>query len=403
MILINNKDFDKLEFCDIDKFLRDYDNTEGFFVELKNNHVSNNDLLKEICAFCNTFGGYIILGVEDDKTITGCLDWSEEKISNIIRNGLSPLAIFEVRNLTKNNITIYVIKIEEGPMPPYVTNSGKIYERISSSSFPLNSSSSINRLVQKRNDNIKNIENKIYIPPISDSMLINNLCGYVDFGFSVNFKDANKSYEIIQNINYEKISNILKKDKVNFSISKVGYSVCITYGDTVIDGNGLKYLTPAGITNFMEILPDGSFRCRVVLSADGKSIVSINPIILIPTLFKDVYMSIFKDKFSENFIQAICYQKLTVLKVFKPKYMTSINSEEYDIFENYFNNHIIKYGSNIVANSNRIPINGFYTIDKSLIESEGLEYNDQNIIDRLFRCNYINIGGIDEFNVGEMS
>lgn len=34
-------------------------------------------------------------------------------------------------------------------MPPYVTNKGIIYERISSSSFPIKDSSSINRLMKK--------------------------------------------------------------------------------------------------------------------------------------------------------------------------------------------------------------------------------------------------------------
>ena len=35
MILINNKEFSKLRFLDIEKFLCDYDEDENFFVEFK--------------------------------------------------------------------------------------------------------------------------------------------------------------------------------------------------------------------------------------------------------------------------------------------------------------------------------------------------------------------------------
>ena len=42
MILINNKEFSKLRFLDIEKFLCDYDEEESFFVELKNNNITKN-------------------------------------------------------------------------------------------------------------------------------------------------------------------------------------------------------------------------------------------------------------------------------------------------------------------------------------------------------------------------
>lgn len=187
MILINNKEFSKIKFSDVEKFLSSYDKEESFFIELKNNDVTTKDLIKEICAFSNTFGGYLFLGIEDDKKITGCHDWTEEKINNAIRNLMSPTPIFDVKKLLKNSLKIFVIKIEEGTMPPYITNKGVIYERISSSSFPIKDSFAISRMLEKRKDNIKKIENKIYIPAINEN--VNNLCGYLDFGFSVSFRN----------------------------------------------------------------------------------------------------------------------------------------------------------------------------------------------------------------------
>lgn len=190
MILINNREFSKLKYSDVEEFLNNTDLDESFFVEFKNDDVSTKGLAKEICAFSNTFGGYIFLGVEDNKTITGCAKWTEEKINNVLRNHISPNPSFDIKRLSKNEKKIYIIRIDEGVNPPYITNNGVIYERISSSSNPVSDSATINRILEKRKDNIKKIENKIYIEPIKEN--INNLCGYLDFGFSVLSRDISK-------------------------------------------------------------------------------------------------------------------------------------------------------------------------------------------------------------------
>ena len=128
MILINNKEFSKLRFTDIEKFLYDYDEEESFFVELKSSSVTTKDLIKEICAFSNTFGGYVFLGVEDNKNITGCSDWTEEKINNAIRNLMSPTPLFDIKKISKGDRKVFIIQVEAGSLPPYVTNKGVIYE-----------------------------------------------------------------------------------------------------------------------------------------------------------------------------------------------------------------------------------------------------------------------------------
>ena len=132
MILINNKEFSKLKYSDIEKFLNNMDLDESFFIEFKNDQISTKGLAREICAFSNTFGGYILLGVENDKSITGCVEWNEEKINNVFRDLISPNPSFDIKKICKNKIKIYVIRIDEGTNPPYITNSGIIYERISS-------------------------------------------------------------------------------------------------------------------------------------------------------------------------------------------------------------------------------------------------------------------------------
>lgn len=398
MILINNKEFSKIKIADIEKFLNDYDEDESFFIELKNDKVRPKDLIKEICAFSNTFGGYVFLGIEDNKTITGCIDWTEEKINNSIRNLMNPIPIFNVRKITKNGKKIFMIKIEEGTMPPYVTNKGIIYERISSSSFPIKDSSTINRILSKRKENIKKIENKIYIEPIREN--INNLCGYLDFGFSVAFKDSSKITQKLLNADFEKISNILKELKMKYSISKVGYSICVTIGNPKCDNKHFDILVPAGLNNFIEILPDGSVRGRVIFTAptDGnnQNVISSGIITLMYGYFKRVYYAIFDNNYCSNFIEARKYEKLTVLKIFEPKIIGNPKDECYNQFEPFSVQHNNKYGSNAVVNTNRIPMNEFYIIDKKALQERKIKYTDENLINELFGTSYFLLGYIDK-------
>ena len=75
MLEINNKPWDKLRTRDIEKYL--IDGEENYFFEYKLDEVTTSDLIKEISAFSNTYGGYIFLGVADDKTVVGCKTWTE--------------------------------------------------------------------------------------------------------------------------------------------------------------------------------------------------------------------------------------------------------------------------------------------------------------------------------------
>jgi len=46
-------------------------NGENSGVEFKRDVVQNHDLAKELVAFSNLQGGMVLLGVEDDRTISG--------------------------------------------------------------------------------------------------------------------------------------------------------------------------------------------------------------------------------------------------------------------------------------------------------------------------------------------
>ena len=55
MININNKDWDELKSLDIRKFL-ERNGEENFSLNLKGDNEEPSKLVKEICAFANTYG-----------------------------------------------------------------------------------------------------------------------------------------------------------------------------------------------------------------------------------------------------------------------------------------------------------------------------------------------------------
>ncbi len=68
-------------------------NRENSGVEFKRDDIRPDELAKEIAALLNLEGGYILLGVEDDGTVSGLVRDSkeaEEWVMNICRNNLQP-------------------------------------------------------------------------------------------------------------------------------------------------------------------------------------------------------------------------------------------------------------------------------------------------------------------------
>ena len=403
MININNKIWDKLRLKDIEKYLDTIDDDETFFIEFKEENIRNTQLTKEISAFANSFGGYILLGVNDSKKIVGCSNiWTELKINTIICNGISPTPHFDIKKFDlKNSKKLYIIKVEEGTNPPYITNDGYIYHRVSSSSDRVKDANTLNNLYLRNQNNIKKIEDKIYIQEISGT-IPNNLCGYIDFGFSLTSKNIEKTKEKVRKADIEKISEKLKDYKQKYSISKVGYSLSITIGEPIMKMGDNPILTTGGLSNFMEILPDGSFRCRIIICSEtDSSIAYISLITMIHSLFKEIYAIVFGNNFVSNFIEAKKYEKLTVLKLFQPKIAVTGESKYVEKFNKLFNDHIIKYGNNIIANNNRSPLNGFINIDKSLFDLNKVKFNNDNLYGQLFYTSYFLLGYIDDFYINK--
>lgn len=392
MININGKKWDELEIGDIESLL-EKDDDETFFFEYKNDDVSTKKIVEEISAFANTYGGYVLIGIDNDKKISGCTKWDEQRIHTTIHDSLTPIPSFDVRKFKDTDERIiFVIKVDEGIDPPYITNTGKIYERISSGSFPINDSSKLTQLYYKRRDQLKNIENKIEINEIKEaSELPVNLCAYLDLGFSVTINDLPEFQKRIANVDLEKISKKMKEKYGVYGITRVGYSIIMTIGKLEPTRNGKQVLLASGVNNFMEVMPDGSVRCRLILCADENNKVDVSGLFLMRD-FGKLYEEIVGKEFYSEFVNAYKYEKLVVLKQFEPFY--NMDNEE---MRKYLEKHKEKYGNNFIITNNRIPKNDYICIDKKYFSDFKLEFNNENLISELFYTAQIPLGFIDDF------
>lgn len=400
MININGKEWNKVRLKDIEHFLEETEDDETFFIEFKEENIRNSQIAKEVSAFANSYGGYLFLGIDDSKNIIGCTNkWTELRLNTIICNSISPVPYIDIKKFKlKNSNTLFVIKVEEGFNTPYITNTGNIYHRISSSSDIIKDSNTLNLLYQKERDNKELIERKIYLPKI-EGEIPNNVCGYIDFGFSLVTRNFEKTMKCIINSNLEDISNLLKESNIKYSVSKIGHSIVITLGETTVNRGENKMLPQGGLTNYFEILPDGSVKIRIILYEYVESdIVNISSVSGIYSICSQIYKIVFGETLSKNFVEASLYESLTTLKIFKPKIITN-NPKENIQFEKYHENHVNKYGNNLVVNNNRFPISGFFKIDKKYFKDNKIKYNNNNLYSQLFASEYALLGYIDKINI----
>ena len=90
---------------------------ENSGVEFKRDDLRTQDLAKELVAFSNLQGGMVLLGVEDDGTITGLMRHDlEEWVMNVCRDKIRPAIVpfFEVVRRVKDNHDIAIVRMTRG-------------------------------------------------------------------------------------------------------------------------------------------------------------------------------------------------------------------------------------------------------------------------------------------------
>lgn len=113
-------------------------------------------LLKAVCGLANQIGGYLILGASrnDDKwTFDGVKVPDDEPglwIGRILRR-LQPVPRFEVSeifDIGEDNVA-FVVKVEPVSAPPCMTPQGRVYERVSGETRPVEDPVLLDRLLRR--------------------------------------------------------------------------------------------------------------------------------------------------------------------------------------------------------------------------------------------------------------
>jgi Predicted transcriptional regulator containing an HTH domain and an uncharacterized domain shared with the mammalian protein Schlafen len=104
-----------------------YPETESNTIEFKRELPRNNQVVKTIIGFCNTFGGKLIIGVADDGEIVGI---SEEEIEVLtvsleqsIFDACNPTIIPHIYTQRFNDLPVMIIEVAEGMNKPYYLRS----------------------------------------------------------------------------------------------------------------------------------------------------------------------------------------------------------------------------------------------------------------------------------------
>lgn len=93
------------------------ENGENSGVEFKRDDVRPQDLAKELVAFSNLEGGMVLLGVEDDGTITGLTRLNlEEWVMNVCRDKIRPAIVpfFEVVRGVEGTNDVAIVRVSRG-------------------------------------------------------------------------------------------------------------------------------------------------------------------------------------------------------------------------------------------------------------------------------------------------
>lgn len=288
--------------------------------------------------------------------------------------------------------TVLVVKIEEGPIPPYITTDGKICERVSSGSILIKDSAKLSQLYAKHKDHLKKLESKIGHEDLRHAGCPVNLCAYLDIGFEIRCRDSNKVIKDFHSFDFTPIGEYLKEKCPVYSVSRVGSTFAITIGEFTQTNTGKKpSFQQASMHNYMILMGDGSAKFRLCLLGDNTGSVNLRIVSTIGTNFLEIYKKIFKMSFEDNFIYARRYEKLTVLKQFTPFY----DNEWADAIGFNIAEHTRKYQTSLVVASTRIPYDGYLTIDKRYLSGFYPEYTIDNVIEALFATALAAMGFVD--------
>lgn len=319
-----------------------------------------------------------------------------------MHDSISPIPVFDVKAFIIDGEEIFVIRVEEGSYPPYVVNDGRIYERVSSGSFPVKDSAKLSELYKKRVDFFDRVAETIEFPAIDthSPRFPANLCATIDVGGYVRCRDRYILRPVINDRKkVEEITSIISEYKLDYCISRVGQRLLITLNkQTAKDQNDNPIELDSGLQNFLELLNDGSFRYRLVLSSDKDTDkASITLISYLELVFGRIYRALIGDSFSDSFLYAEKCEKLSVFRQFTPYYHLNQDNDKgiLQAHKKLAAEQVEFFGGNHITIGNRFPTTGYLHFDHAVFDEYGIKWDTETIIGELFSTVYYNLGFVD--------
>lgn len=134
---------------------------ENEHVEFKGGLTPPEMIANVVCAFLNTSGGRILIGIGDKGRITGVTDAGslENQINNQLPELISPPAMWTVERISVDNRNVIVVDVPEGSDKPYLVK-GAIYFRRADRTIHA-TRNEISALIQKRAESSQRWERQI--------------------------------------------------------------------------------------------------------------------------------------------------------------------------------------------------------------------------------------------------
>jgi hypothetical protein len=149
--------WEELSVESVERFLADVDD-EGLLWEAKGTKVPHRDSIrKEVCGFANAVGGYLIIGAEQGAngwTLPGITFPHAEPAtwvsSLIVDGGVSPLPVFDAKPFGRDEgRKAVVVKVEPVAVPPCITASGLVFQRVTGQTPPVTDQRVLADLIEK--------------------------------------------------------------------------------------------------------------------------------------------------------------------------------------------------------------------------------------------------------------
>jgi ATP-dependent DNA helicase RecG len=113
---------------------------EGKRLEFKRDLTSTRPLLRTLCAFANSAGGVLVIGVDDDRTVRGIVDPLdvESRLANATYDSISPRLVPEIDIVPWRSTHLVVVTVHLSSARPHRLNTDgdRVYVRLGSSNRP---------------------------------------------------------------------------------------------------------------------------------------------------------------------------------------------------------------------------------------------------------------------------